>query len=122
MQPGFIHRPQPGEIERWRELAKGAHGWVIPRPDGTKAACGGPIVCRECQLEEMVYNARQHVSIMEGFRIAPGDKVLLIAPPNSGPGEVKDMFDLIVQNFPEVHFTVVSGFTGVQVHKAEPTE
>jgi hypothetical protein len=27
------------------------HGWVIARPDGAKAHCGGPAICRPCQLE-----------------------------------------------------------------------
>lgn len=27
------------------------HGWVTPRPDGFKARCGGPEVCRQCQEE-----------------------------------------------------------------------
>lgn len=28
-----------------------AHGHVIPRPDGYKAKCGGPAMCRYCQQE-----------------------------------------------------------------------
>lgn len=28
------------------------HGHVIPRPDGVKARCGGPAICRKCQLEK----------------------------------------------------------------------
>ena len=27
------------------------HGWVRPRPDGAKAKCGGPAICRECATE-----------------------------------------------------------------------
>jgi len=27
------------------------HGWVNPRPDGMKARCGGPGMCRQCALE-----------------------------------------------------------------------
>ena len=29
----------------------GGHGHVTPRPDGAKARCGGPGICRECALE-----------------------------------------------------------------------
>lgn len=28
------------------------HGHVIPNPDGSKARCGGPPLCRECALEQ----------------------------------------------------------------------
>lgn len=27
------------------------HGWVRPRPDGAKARCGGPAICRECAID-----------------------------------------------------------------------
>lgn len=27
------------------------HGWVNPNADGSKAPCGGPGICRECQQE-----------------------------------------------------------------------
>lgn len=27
------------------------HGWVTPNPNGTRARCGGPAICRECQRE-----------------------------------------------------------------------
>lgn len=27
------------------------HGWVYERPDGMKAKCGGPAICRECAAE-----------------------------------------------------------------------
>lgn len=27
------------------------HGHVTPNPDGSKARCGGPAICRECQRE-----------------------------------------------------------------------
>lgn len=27
------------------------HGWVYPRPDGTKAGCGGPRTCKKCRDE-----------------------------------------------------------------------
>jgi hypothetical protein len=28
------------------------HGWVRPLPSGAKARCGGPAICRQCQLEQ----------------------------------------------------------------------
>jgi hypothetical protein len=27
------------------------HGWVIARPDGARANCGGPAICRACGAE-----------------------------------------------------------------------
>ncbi|MGJ7508695.1 hypothetical protein [Variovorax sp. GT1P44] len=27
------------------------HGHIIPRPDGTKAQCGGPMLCEQCRKE-----------------------------------------------------------------------
>jgi hypothetical protein len=27
------------------------HGHVTPRPDGVRARCGGPAMCRVCQME-----------------------------------------------------------------------
>lgn len=29
----------------------GGHGWVIPRADGAKARCGGPMICSQCARE-----------------------------------------------------------------------
>ena len=29
----------------------GGHGHVTPRPDGQKARCGGPKICRVCAIE-----------------------------------------------------------------------
>lgn len=28
------------------------HGWVLARPDGAKAKCGGPTICKECAREK----------------------------------------------------------------------
>ena len=28
------------------------HGHVWPRPDGVKARCGGPAICKECALDD----------------------------------------------------------------------
>ena len=40
----------------YAELAKPTpaqgHGWVHPLPSGAKARCGGPAICRQCQLEQ----------------------------------------------------------------------
>ena len=35
------------------------HGWVTPRPDGAKARCGGPAICRECALEAGRFEAER---------------------------------------------------------------
>jgi hypothetical protein len=37
--------PRSGKID-WQ-----GHGWVTPRADGVKARCGGPPMCRTCNLE-----------------------------------------------------------------------
>ncbi len=29
------------------------HGWVTPSPNGIRARCGGPAICRECALEKV---------------------------------------------------------------------
>lgn len=31
----------------------GGHGHVTPRPDGQKARCGGPKICKECAVEQV---------------------------------------------------------------------
>lgn len=28
------------------------HGWVTPRTDGSRARCGGPVICAECATEQ----------------------------------------------------------------------
>lgn len=35
-------RPRPDDV---------GHGHVIPRPDGVRARCGGPRLCRECSRD-----------------------------------------------------------------------
>lgn len=35
------------------------HGHVYPRPDGVKARCGGPAICKECALDFARKNAEQ---------------------------------------------------------------
>lgn len=34
------------------QLRNEGHGHVVPRPDGAKARCGGPAMCRVCQAEQ----------------------------------------------------------------------
>lgn len=34
------------------------HGHVIPNPDGSKARCGGPAMCRVCALEQAAQRAK----------------------------------------------------------------
>lgn len=35
------------------------HGHVYPRPDGVKARCGGPAICRVCQEEQLAIITEQ---------------------------------------------------------------
>lgn len=46
------------------------HGWVTPNPDGSKARCGGPGLCPECQRER---------TKLQGGTVAP-----LFVPPAVG--------------------------------------
>lgn len=41
---------------RIRERANVGHGHVYVRPDGKKARCGGPNVCRECAEDQDQWN------------------------------------------------------------------
>lgn len=34
------------------------HGHVFPRPDGMKARCGGPALCKECRCDEAMREPR----------------------------------------------------------------
>jgi hypothetical protein len=34
------------------------HGHVVPNPDGSKARCGGPVLCAECAREQATHNAQ----------------------------------------------------------------
>ena len=43
--PTTFTSPDPGQLNR-------GHGHVRPRPDGVKARCGGPALCRACQQEQ----------------------------------------------------------------------
>ena len=124
MSMGGDFEPQRPELMsgHFLELMKDSHGWVLPRPDGTKATCGGPTMCRICNMEKLLFSTHDRVTVMEGFNIRPGDKILLIAPPNANSTRIRDVMDRLGKDFPEVHFTAVAGFTGVQVAKKEPTE
>lgn len=102
-------------------MAVGGHGWVLPRPDGSKANCGGPMMCRECSLESALLRVQDRVVIWEGFNLKPGDRLLLIAPPATDKEAIEWMTERMKGRLPEVHVTIVAGFTGVQVHNQEPT-
>jgi len=99
-----------------------SHGWVIPRPDGMKKPCGGPSVCRECHLEYLALQTTDRITVMEGWRLAPGDKVLLIAPPNMPQDYIDTLGQQLSRDFPEVGITIVKGFTGLTVHRSDPNE
>jgi hypothetical protein len=44
------------------------HGHVTPNPDGSKARCGGPAICRECAIEAGTHAV---VSNTHGRPLAP---------------------------------------------------
>lgn len=58
---------------------------------------------------------------MEGFVLKPGDKLLLIAPPDADAASVRPIVERLRQDYPEVFISVVAGFTGVQISNADPT-
>src|SRR5688572_28922460 len=91
-----------------------SHGWIVPRPDG-KRTCAGPEVCRECQLERALFTAADKTVVVEGFKIQPGDQILLIAPVNADRQEMVDVGRMLKKQHPDVVFTIVAGFTGVQI-------
>jgi hypothetical protein len=103
----------------WARTPRG-HGHVIPRPDGTKARCAGPSGgCWTCYLEDLVWNRAAGAVVMEGFNLKPGDKLLLVADPRMPPDQMIEYVDQLKRRFPEVEITVMTGFTGVQVHADE---
>jgi hypothetical protein len=111
-----------GLLQHNPRLMTGGHGWVIPSPDDSKANCGGPSVCRECHLEFVACSTTDRIVIWEGWKLKPGDKLLLIAATNMPQWAIKQYGDLLKKMFPDVHVTIVQGFTGVQVHLQEPGE
>ncbi len=50
-----IARPRAGAAQ-YRLL----HGHVQPRPDGQRAACGGPSVCATCRAEWFIVHRSIH--------------------------------------------------------------
>lgn len=100
----------------------GGHGWVIPRPDGSKAPCGGATVCRECHLEFVACSTTERITVWEGFKLQPGDKLLLIAPANMPQWAIDRYGEYLAKTYPEIGITIVKGFTGIQVHKQDPSE
>lgn len=101
-------------------LMTGGHGHVIPRPDASKAPCGGATQCRECYLEFVALKTTDRVMVWEGFNLKPGDKLLLIAPMGM-PGDVIAHYGRQLKlKFPDVDVCIVQGFTGVQVYRQEP--
>lgn len=109
----------PEYLQEYRALAAGGHGWVLPRPDGSKAKCGGPQVCFQCRLEQMLMQAQKRTVVMQGFNLKPGDKVLLIAPHNMDGEQYQRIMGGLRRDFPEVFFSIAAGFAGVQVHSDE---
>lgn len=44
------------------------HGHVTPNADGSKARCGGPAICRECQAEAGRFTGRATETSETGYR------------------------------------------------------
>lgn len=109
------------QLTEYEALAKDGHGWVLPRPDGTKANCGGPNVCRVCLLEKLVYSQTQQTVIIEAMNIKPGDQILLLAPAFAKPSDLDHITEKLRAQFPEVGITIMAGFTGVQIHRQDPS-
>lgn len=101
-------------------LRVGSHGWVIPN-GGKQATCGGPDHCRTCALELLLLRTVDRVAIFEGFKLSPGDSLLLVAPPDAPMDRITQVADDLKKRLPEVNITFVSGFTGIQVHQQERT-
>jgi hypothetical protein len=58
--------PQPGSAggNAFRNVG---HGWVYPRPDGQRARCGGPALCRECNVDNALKTGRDS-DLRKSFR------------------------------------------------------
>jgi hypothetical protein len=55
------------------------HGHVTPNADGTKARCGGPMLCKECAVEYVqkhnglgLVHSEEFVQMFLGFAFAEG--------------------------------------------------
>lgn len=103
-------------------ILRGGHGWVIPNPDGGRANCGGPMICRMCHLEYLALQTTSRISVMEGWVLQPGDKVLLLTSSHYDEGEIEHVGMELRKKFPEIDFTIVLGMTGIQVHRQEASD
>jgi len=116
----------PGQIQAVQgispRLMADSHGWVIPRPDGSKTPCGGPTTCRECHLEWLAMQTTDRITMMEGWVINEGDEVLLLAPGNISEGYVTQIAAKLKERFPGVGFTILTGMTGLTVHRQDPQD
>jgi hypothetical protein len=53
------------------------HGHVYPRPDGAKARCGGPAICKDCALDQArMIAAGKHASAVLDRQYTDPDAVL----------------------------------------------
>lgn len=67
-------------------------------------------------MEHLVYESRNNLFIHEAMVIRPGDKVLLIAPDTQVDEElVRGQVDMLKRRFPDTEFTIMVGYTGVQI-------
>ena len=114
--PGLPIVPAGMQGLKTTQLLDQSHGHVIPRPDGFRAACAGPAGCWTCHMEHLVYESRNNLFIDQAMVIKPGDKVLLIAPSTgTDPDLLRDQVEMLKRRFPDTEFTIVAGYTGVQI-------
>jgi len=58
-QAAVVPRPSPlPEAKDARHPYNVGHGRVFVRPDGKRAQCGGPPICRECAQDAAILEAR----------------------------------------------------------------
>lgn len=67
------------------------HGHIWPRPDGVKARCGGPGLCRDCALDEMDRIAQRGAPPWLQGQIEKARKLV-------AEGDMRAAFKLIVEN------------------------
>lgn len=64
VQTGFWLRTNNG-TDVWYVVKlnpNAGHGHVLPRPDGMRARCGGPSLCKECQKEAQTHGIHFPIS------------------------------------------------------------
>lgn len=114
-QAGMPMVPMGSNGLKTLQLIDQSHGHVIPRPDGKRASCAGLNGCWTCHMEHLVYESRNNLFVDQGMVIKPGDKILLIGPREIDSETAKTQIAMLQNRFPGTEFTIVAGYTGVQV-------